>query len=335
MELCLYHPEYGYYESPDRQIGKDGDFYTSISVGPVFGELLGWQIANWLRTELSPPFQILECGAHDGQLASDILSFLRRHAPNVFQQTRYLILEPSPTRRTRQQARLQSEFDEVDWISSWEAAPSRGIQGVVLSNELLDAFPVDQLSWDAETRRWFEQRVVRTAEGFAFARGEEATDAPPLPGNLLKVLPDGFTFERADAASDWWRKAANSLRKGRLIAIDYGFETQEFLSPSRCDGTLRAYRGHRQSEDILASPGQQDLTSHVNFSELIAAGQSCDLRTERLRSQSAFLTRILQQIETVPDSFPAWTPRRLRQFQTLTHPAHLGEKFRVLVQRRE
>jgi SAM-dependent MidA family methyltransferase len=152
-----------------------------------------------------------------------------------------------------------------------------------------------------------------------------------LPSSLLDVLPDGYILEDSPAAENWWRSAAGVLQRGKLLAIDYGFTAEGQLSPARRDGTLRAFHRHRVSDDLLAHPGEQDLTAHVNFSAIQNAGEAAGLRTEQFCTQPQFLTRVLQKAVT-DKSFADWNAPRARQFQTLTHPEHLGRAFRVLVQ---
>jgi SAM-dependent MidA family methyltransferase len=174
----------------------------------------------------------------------------------------------------------------------------------------------------------------------------DARPQTPDPG-LLAVLPDGYTIETCPAAESWWREAANILGHGKLLTIDYGYTADELFSPGRTRGTLRAYFRHHAGDDILANVGEQDLTAHVNFSAIQAAGESVGLRTEMFSTQSQFLTRILEKAskdnslgELVSpksdggESEDGWTAAQARQFQTLTHPEHLGRAFRVLVQSR-
>jgi len=152
-----------------------------------------------------------------------------------------------------------------------------------------------------------------------------------LPVELLARLPDGFTTECCPQAVAWWTQAASRLGTGRLLTFDYGLRGDEFVTPERAKGTLRAYRAHRLSPDVLADPGAQDLTAHVNFTALQAAGEAAGLSTEGLWSQGAFLTHLVQaDLATSAIS----TPAQVRQFQTLTHPDHLGLRFKVLVQAR-
>ena len=368
MEMALYCPNLGYYERRRETVGRGGDFFTSVSVGALFGELLGFQFAAWFDEQLakvganlfdgSPaaqrsrtsasrgaarsPFQIVEAGAHDGRLALDILTWFRQHRPDLFGMLEYWILEPSGTRQ-QWQAQALREFDErVRWFHSWDLIPSRCIRGVIFANELLDAFPVHRLGWNANDRDWFEWGVSCEEDQFVWVkltggknstgRTEKSSSWPRLPDGLLAVLPDGFTTEISPTAEMWWGQAAAALEQGKLMTIDYGLLAEDFFTQQRAEGTLRAFRSHHASSNLLDCVGEQDLTSHVNFSELRRSGERAGLQTEALISQSKFLTEIVAGINHSPQSFESWTTERNRQLQTLIHPEHLGRPFRVLIQ---
>jgi SAM-dependent MidA family methyltransferase len=366
MELALYCPIYGYYEREKDIIGRRGDYYTSVSVGSLFGELLAFQFGEWLvegpvsrvpgaegevgaRTKL---MRIVEGGAHDGGLTRDILTWMREHRPALFQELEYWIVEPSERRRVWQQGVLAQFAAKLHWVQQLpellSVPASSGanrhllpaVRGIVFSNELLDAMPAHRLGWDAKERMWYEWGV--TLEGGRFVWARLPTNTESSMGNwplgigskLLEVLPDGFTVEVSPAAERWWREAASVLEYGRLVTIDYGLTADEFLVPERMQGTARAYSHHQASRDVLADPGEQDITAHVNFTAIRAAGESAGLRTDAFMTQAQFLTGIAGRVWKSGASFGAWTPERTRQFQTLTHPEHLGQSFRVLVQSR-
>jgi SAM-dependent MidA family methyltransferase len=206
------------------------------------------------------------------------------------------------------------------------------LSGVIFSNELLDAMPVHRFGWDAAKKAWFEWGVAVNGEKFVWAKISNPQSAIRNP-QLEAVLPDGYTIETCPAAEIWWREAAGILERGRLMTIDYGLTADELILPSRPRGTLRAYYRHHVSADLLANVGEQDLTAHVNFSAIQAAGESAGLKTEVFSTQSQFLTQILEKASK-NNSLGKWTPAQARQFQTLTHPEHLGRAFRVLVQSR-
>jgi SAM-dependent MidA family methyltransferase len=390
MELALYCPVHGYYEKEKDNPGRRGDYYTSVGVGELFGQLLAFQFAEWLET---PDFQplaspersaggptpsLVEAGAHDGRLAKDILAWLQLNRPKLFEQIEYRIIEPSARRQEWQKETLKDFALRVRWFTGFEHAlritHHAKLNGIIFSNELLDAMPVRRLGWDAQNKKWFEWGVAVDGEKFVWARcpdilsvplldapasrrpvgsqkSELAGETPALPGTvpggfdpssifhlpsspeLLAVLPDGYTIETSPAGESWWREAAQVLGRGKLLTIDYGFTADELFSPSRPHGSLRAYFRHHVSDDLLANVGEQDLTAHVNFSSIQKAGEKAGLKTEMFCTQPQFLTRILERaLRGVP--FGEWTSTQARQFQTLTHPEHLGRAFRVLVQSR-
>lgn len=365
MELALYCPHCGYYEQEADNPGRRGDYYTSVSVGRLFGELLAFQFAEWLsqlgtqnaergnEDSSATPLQLIEAGAHDGKLAHDILTWLREHRPGLFEWLEYGIVEPS-ARRQEWQRRTLAEFGEkVRWYSElaslYPPVPGGGqvprsalrvprLNGVLFLNELLDALPVHRLGWDARTRTWFEWGVALDGERFVWVRLPEPLHTSRFtlhaPPELLAILPDGFTTEVCPAATDWWREASSLLRHGKLLTLDYGLTDEEFFAPHRRDGTLRAYRNHQVSSDVLANPGEQDLTAHVNFTAIQAAGEAAALTTESFLTQAQLLVRVAEQTWRDEGSFGEWNAGRLRQFKTLTHPEHLGRPFRVLVQSR-
>jgi SAM-dependent MidA family methyltransferase len=158
MELALYCPETGYYETEKTNVGRAGDFITSVSVGELFGHLLAFQFAEWLE-ELkikNEPLKIVEAGAHDGKLAADILGWLKRFRPELLSEIEYWIWEPSPSRRAWQQERLK-EFSNVRWPEHQLSTNPDQLTGIIFSNELLDAMPVHRFGWDAKPKTWFCQ----------------------------------------------------------------------------------------------------------------------------------------------------------------------------------
>jgi SAM-dependent MidA family methyltransferase len=339
MDLALYCPKSGYYERPDVSPGKKGDFFTSVSVGPLFGELLAFQFSEWLQLLNPTKRQIVETGAHNGQLAHDFLQGMKEQAPGVLESLEYWIVEPSTERKEWQAKTLGDLARYVRWYESWEDTPKSGVTGVIFSNELLDAMPVHRMGWDTREKKWFEWGVTLNEGRFAWSRMPESSlvnseELLRLPQELMAVLPDQFTTELCPAALDWWRLAAGKLRAGKLLAMDYGLTADQFFTPTRRNGTLRAYFRHHLVEDLLANVGEQDLTAHVNFTQVQKVGELEGLQTEAFQSQAQFLTGIAARIFKQQKDSATWNSAKVRQFQTLTHPEHLGQSFRVLLQSR-
>lgn len=342
MESALYDPDWGYYERRLEPTGKAGDFFTSVAVGPLFGQLLAFRFCRWFERLDQPRVHLIEAGAHDGRLAADILGGVREFAPHWFDRIEYWILEPSERRAARQQSTLAAFLGRVRWARHWRDRPAPGWTGILFANELLDSFPVRRLGWHAPSQSWYEWGVGLHANRLVWHRLPLGADQAHraldgffrIPKKLSAAFPDGFVVEVAPGARAWWIEAAASLERGWLLTFDYGLDAEAFLDPARSAGTLRAYRHHTQIADVLNRPGEQDLTSHVNFTALRQAGEAAGLTTEFAASQGDFLARVLAEIEAVPGRFPDWTAARRRQLATLLHPEHLGSAFRVLVQNR-
>lgn len=339
MQLALYCPNSGYYEQAGRRIGRAGDFFTSVSTGSLFGELLAFQFDRWLGALDGVSHQLVEAGAHDGRLACDVLTWTARERPSSFETLEYWLVEPSRQRQAWQRETLAKFAGRVHWVESLAQLPA--ISGVLFANELLDAFPVHRFAWDARAGSWFEWGVGLVDDEFLWQRmpgetGEAEAQLKQagfdLPAELRAVLPDGFVIEVSPQAAEWWHTAATKLASGRLMTLDYGLTTEEFFTPERQHGTLRAYHQHRVSDNLLAHPGEQDLTAHVNFSQIQRTGESAGLKTEAFTSQARFLTGIAEAMWRGTSEANGPSPQVIRQFQTLTHPEHLGRSFRALVQ---
>ena len=344
MELALYHPDEGYYSRDLGQVGVRGDFITSVSSGGMFGHLLAeyFRLAeqeSFVSTD--GPFHLIEAGAHDGRLACDILEHFAESAPENYRSLNYLIVEPSPQRQAAQERLLKAHLNHVTWVKTWDRVPESSLNGFIFSNELLDAFPVERIFWNASHQRWVPWRVSAEADGFVWYQNPDL----PIPESVLQFtertpsalrpyLPDGFTTELNPAACDWWQAAAKRLKKGILLAIDYGLKEEEFFAPHRFEGTLRAYYRQQQTPDLLARPGRQDLTSHVNFSAIESAGHKTGMQTLQLQSQESFFMTILQKLMSHKPDSPLLRPEKLKAFQTLVHPSHFGRSFSVLTQQR-
>ena len=215
MHLALYCPVYGYYEKEKDNLGRRGDFFTSVSVGALFGELLAFQFATWLD-ELAASgaeLALVEAGAHDGRLARDILACLHQHRAELFSRLNYFIVEPSERRRQWQAEALAEFAPRVRWVPRCrELTMSGGVRGIVFANELLDALPVHRMGWDARKKTWFEWGVALRDDEFVWTRmpGRDVSPEasarlfPDMPAMLWEVLPDGFITELCPAAADWW-----------------------------------------------------------------------------------------------------------------------------------
>jgi len=322
MELALYHPEHGYYGAGPRKIGRQGDFFTSVSVGPLFGKLLAMRaLQEWQALGEPADFTLIEQGAHDGQLAEDVLSEIGDRP------VRYLIVEPNPRYRETQHQRLG---DRVQWVTSLAELQSGPKHGFFLCNELPDAFPVHLVRWNDE--RWEELHVeADDTEAFRFVPGEcSCAELSEEVKHLPHDLATGHTLEINLAMLAWIRELAQTAFHGVIFIADYGLDAEEFSADSRADGSIRRYKQHKMDGRVLEDLGACDLTTHINFTRLIDEAVRHGLTQREYDLQGRVLGRMattwIQSLEGRPPDAAL-----MRQFQSLTHPALMGRSFRCLI----
>jgi SAM-dependent MidA family methyltransferase len=317
MKHALYNSQHGYYAKNPR-IGRGGDFYTSVSVGPLFGRLLARQFFQmWQLLGKPDPFWIAEQGAHDGTLARDILEWCETETPEFWPVIRYAIIDGQPVKNTL----------GLNLYKLVNEKPT----GIFFSNELVDALPVRVVTF--RQGEWRERCVETSNQGFLWTE-QPITDRELRIAVLELKIPDieGYTTEINLRVPDWLEKVGRALQRGYVLTIDYGFPSYAYYAPHRTAGTLTGYAKHRRVDDVLANVGQQDITTHADFSALARAGQRAGLAHLGFLDQQHFLTGIAHDelagvagpLTGIAESTRAW--------QTLTHPQHLGAKFHALVQ---
>jgi SAM-dependent MidA family methyltransferase len=299
MEQTLYHPEHGYYSSGRCAIGRKGDYFTNVSIGPLFGQLMMAQFAEiWEQLGKIDNFVIVEQGAHDGQFARDVLQSAQLRAPEFFEALDYRIIEPFPILRERQWRMLEPFRNKTEWRNSLEP-----FTGVHFSNELLDAMPVRLIS------HGMEKLVGLQDDRLAFTEGSLSNTA----------------FNQA--ALDWIDSLAANLKRGYAIVIDYGHLAAEF------PGDIQVRAQHRHLDSPFEQIGHADITMHVDWTSIARRAEADGLRVEGFADQHHFLTGV---ISTWPDLLQGHPPdgdadrKTKRALQTLLHPEMLGRAFQVL-----
>ncbi len=322
MQNALYAPGLGYYTGGAAKFGSAGDFVTAPSLGPLFAQTFARQVAELVAR--SAP-EILEFGAGGGELAGDLLAELARLGCVI---DRYSILEPGPELAGRQRATILSLAPESTAKVAWlDRMPDR-FRGVMIANEVVDAMPVQAVAWREEGI--FER-------GVEFEAGRLAWAERPASGEVLEAARDlgiapPYASEIALAARAWMRSVAESIEKGALLVIDYGFPAREFYHPQRSTGTLMCHYRHRAHADPFLYPGLQDITAHVDFSALAASGKAAGLDILGYATQSSFLVNC--GVTGVLDRTDAADVKRYAPLaaiaQKLLSPAEMGELFKVL-----
>ena len=333
MRECLYHPERGYYSRLGTQ--RRGDYYTSVDVHPIFGRLIARQLAEMWQLLGSPlPFVAVESGAGTGRLAANILDFAARELPQFYAATEYIAVERSAQRRAEHVATLASHAARGR-VSSSAEVPQKISAGCIFSNELIDALPTHRVVMkDGKL-----QEIYVGIEGGRFVEVPLAPSTPALKQYFQEqgiAIPEGQHAEACLEACRWIENAGRVLERGFVLTIDYGHEAPALYNEHHNRGTLLAYRNHQVTEDILDAPGEQDLTSHVNFTALQLWGRHAGLETTGMATQSQFLVALGKANEFADLYEPGQSEvdklRARLSLKNLIHPEGLGEKFQVLIQ---
>lgn len=335
MELCLYHPIHGYYQTEGEKIGKGGDYYTSPSVHPVFGRLLAKQLGEMADLLGGDTFWVLEAGAGRGVLARDILDACARRFPALFERLRYGILERSSRFVDEQRRRLTSYRDKVDWFDL-KALREGNLQGCILANEFFDALPVHRIIVkDGEARE-----VYVTERGGFFCETLSDLSSQHIRRYLTDMaveLKEGQEAEVGLEAIRWYGEAAPALARGFFVSIDYGFLAHDLYASYRRSGTFLCYYRHTYSDNPYEHVGFQDMTAHVNFSALIDQGESVGFHQTGFVPQYQFLLSLgfLDEIEREQKKNHTQDGSLLERL-TMKHlilpDGGMGDTFKVLIQ---
>ena len=294
MQLALYEQHYGYYNSGAVSIGAQGDFFTSSSLGQDFGELLAIQLQQmWHNLGCPATFQVVEMGAGNGELAGDILNYVQEHQHDGFEcALEYVIIEESPALAKLQQTLLaESNFEALSW-QNWSDFAEDSIVGCLLSNELIDAFPVHLVTKDQEElREVYLTQTEELRESIQPLSSDRLKSYLDLVGiDLLQAeYPQGYRTEINLNAIDWLNTVAAKLQRGYVCTIDYGYSAEKYYRPSRSQGTLQCHYQHRRHNNAYANLGHQDITAHVDFTALQKQGERCNLETIGFTQQGLFL----------------------------------------------
>ena len=329
MELALYAPNLGYYVAGKPVIGAAGDFVTAPEISPLFAECLAIQIRQVLA-ELSKPV-IIEFGAGNGTLAAQLL--LALEAAQALPQT-YFILEPSGALKATQQRTLAEQcphlLGKVTWLT---ALPSTPISGVIIANEVIDAMPVHRVQYNENGLQ--EYYVTYQNNQFQWILSDVSNAQLITHWQAMHCdVPTPYTTEINLFSLAWLNSVNAMLKQGAAFLIDYGFSQREYYHPSRNEGTLMCHYQHHAHSDPFFWPGLQDITSHVDFTQLAKQAQDLSLTVAGFIHQGAFLLNcglidvLLEKQKTCQN--PIERIQLNQQVQQLTAPQEMGELFKVM-----
>ncbi len=336
MKAALYDPVGGYYQRSDRtRWGREGDYRTS----PERSELFAATFAHYfvrLSDELGD-LTIAEFGAGDGSFAAGVLSTLREQFPSIFDRARYIVYDVSDDARSRARERLVEFADRVQFYSDWELVSIN--RGIYFANELFDAFPVHRVLKTEDGLSEFYV-TVDTSGDFRWTTGPLST--PRLTEFCSTYSPElgnGQIIEINLAIDDWLAQVAAKLEKGFVITVDYGAEAAELYDPiQRPEGTLRGFSRHGFVDDLLAEPGECDLTTSINWTQVKTAGETWGFEVVEFTSQDKFLlnTGLLDQLEyrlSKAETEGEKTALTIGAREMIL-PGGIASSFQVLVQKR-
>jgi SAM-dependent MidA family methyltransferase len=337
MERALYDSTTGYYARAARRSGRAGDFFTSVDVGPVFGELLARQVIEMAalsetraaRHEHEARFDLVEAAAGNGRLSADILRAIRRRDPALYDRLQLHLVEVSADARAAQRETLG---DVGDRLSSSSGDLPEAFAGALIANELLDALPVHQVVMrdDGLHEMYVDVRDDRlvTAEG--------PLSTPELGVYLERLavpLEPGWRAEINLRAIDWTRAAVRRLTRGFVILIDYGHPAHELYSVTHSAGTLTTFSRHTMAgpeqpaaaAPWLERPGEQDITAHVDFTSVQLAAEHEGAIALGFLDQTYFLLGLGAA------ELDAGDLKTRLAVKTLIMPGGLGSTLKVLI----
>ncbi|MDO8282298.1 MAG: SAM-dependent methyltransferase [Thermodesulfovibrionia bacterium] len=331
MEMALYYPELGYYSNPAVAIGRQGDFYTSPHLHPVFGAMIAKQLIEmWEILGKPSEFHAIEIGAGEGYLSKDILDHLTGRSHEIVNSLKYAIIEPFEHFEKKQRELLAEHEERVTWFQSLKNISAQ-INGCIFSNELPDAFPVHIVEMDNDLKEVF---LIYDEGGFVEIKQDAKTDGLiDYIGQFASRFPQGYRTEINLRIREWLHEIASILSNGFLMTIDYGYTAKEYYNEERNRGTLLCYHDHQINENPYEHVGEQDITAHVNFSSVKKWGDEVGLRTLGYTSQGTYL--VASGIDEMITELYAGSPdysAEIKKIKGLIMPEGMGESHMVMIQ---
>lgn len=342
MDFALYTPGEGYYTRPHTAWSVDADFVTAPQVDASFGVAVAC-LAQECDAALGSrgPFDLVEMGGGDGALLRDVCDALQRRAPRVYARTRVWSIERGDAAPARQRERLAAHAPRVRWLASLDELPPGSLHGLVVSNELLDAFPVHRVVWRDGLRELFVDIDVDTG-GETFVERELAPSTPELAGYLAAndiSLQEGQVAEVCLQVASWVEVVARSLARGLVLTVDYGAETAALYDAARMNGSLVCQHRYQLNTAPYERIGEQDITAHVDFGNVRRCGAANGLGGGGIASLAVFLVGFGAADDLVPpddggEAGAAAGAAEIRRHLGLRHLlfSEIGDAHRVMLQ---
>ncbi len=338
MELALYDPGLGYYRAARANIGKEGDFYTSPHVHSAFGHVIGKFVLKSFDLLGKDSLAVIEIGAGKGFLALDILDYIKAHSESDYEGLTYYIVEKNSSYKNHSSKLLNNHSDRIKWLSALEDLNDRKTSGVVISNELFDALPFHRLKY---TNGNVEEIYVTIKNGELVETTDELS-SESLDEYIKREdidFKEGQEFEINLNSETLLGQIDTILDKGFILTIDYGYLAPELFSPDRMKGTYKCLHKHQINEKPYINIGEQDITAHVDFSNLIAVGEALGLKKVCYTTQGQFLIDwgildIINNNIKKNKKHNVSLEKDINAIKNLFLPELMGDKFKVLIQQK-
>jgi len=326
MEICLFHPKYGYY-SNIKKLGREGDFFTSAHLGSILGKVMAKVASEYFKE--NEEINIVELGAGEGLLAKDFLDFFARENIEGYSKLTYHVVEVNKSVYKQIEKNLKEHSSKFVLYSSLDELPKLR-KVFIFSNEFFDAFPVHVVSLK---KGIISELFISYRDGSYIKRFKPASKKVLKEIEELNIkLCEDCEFEINSDIEEVYSKISEKFNLLKMITVDYGYGQEELYHPDRNRGTLMGYYKHKAYENIFQNEGEMDITSHVNFDALIHYGKKYGIESVYFKNQRTFLLDnglfdVLKDGEqlSLNDSF---------QLKTLLLPNSMGDIFKVLVQER-
>ncbi len=324
MEICLYHPKYGYYRNV-KKLGREGDFFTSAHLGSILGKVIAKVADNYFEEKDS--VNVVELGAGEGLLAKDFLDFLARENIEKYSKTTYHIVEINESVYKEIEQNLKEHSTKFVIYSSIDELPEME-KVFIFSNEFFDAFPVHIVS---KKKGILSELFIGYKDGVYVKRFKLPSKEVLKEIEELKIeVCEDCEFEINSDIEQIYKTVAEKFNNFKMVTIDYGYGQEELYHPDRKNGTIMGYYKHRAYDNVFQFEGEMDITSHVNFDALIHYGRKYGIESVYFKNQRSFLLdnglfEVLKEGEelSLKDSF---------QLKTLLLPNSMGDVFKVLIQ---
>ncbi len=333
MQMALYEPRLGYYQNSLHKFGEKGDFITAPEMGDHFAKCLARSVQQFFKDSVEPTKILLEIGAGSGILAVNLLTELE-HLQAL--PARYFILEPSAPLQNQQRAllkqRLPDYFSKIKWL---DQLPQK-LHGLILANEVIDAIPCERIK--RVNGQWLQIGVTYEKGEFVECLMQQVDDEN-LPGPLVGKdaqdrYQDEYTTEYRALVKGWIKALAKSLDCGAILLVDYGYSESEFYHPQRAQGSLTCFIGHHSHFEPLQYVGLQDITAHVDFTQVARVAFDNSLEISGFTTQAGFLLENgITEIndEAAMNKTPEQRYRRSQALQKLLMPGQMGEVIKVIL----